>query len=116
MRARAGRLDGGNELDPGAIVRLKLEVVDRAKLDNSTAVCVVLAKDKKVLSCSKSCGHVQRADLSSASATRSTCNAGDDGTSYHLARLLLQCSPSTSLHPRYRACGFACGWTGFPSL
>ena len=47
MRARAGRLDGGNELDPGAIVRLKLDDVDRAKLDNSTAVCVVLAKEKK---------------------------------------------------------------------
>ena len=84
MRARAGRLDGGVELPPGAqmsalsrhpsiylpglyprrpsiyhpglhlllcalgaIVRLLLHDVDRAKMDNSTVVCVVLEKEKK---------------------------------------------------------------------
>ena len=47
MRKRAGRLDGGNDLPPGSIVRLAIDNVDRAKLDNSTAVCVVLQKEKK---------------------------------------------------------------------
>ena len=47
MRERASRLDGGNELHAGAIVLLKLDDVDRAKLDNPLAVCVVLAKEKK---------------------------------------------------------------------
>ena len=47
MRKRAARLDGGDELPPGSIVRLAIHDVDRAKLDNSTAVCVVLQKEKK---------------------------------------------------------------------
>ena len=47
MQRRAARLDGGVELPPGAIVRLALSDVDRAKLDSSCAVCVVVAKEKK---------------------------------------------------------------------
>ena len=47
MRHRAAALDGGVELTPGAIVRLCLDPVDRAKLDNSSAVCVVVQKEKK---------------------------------------------------------------------
>ena len=47
MKQRAARLDGGNELPPGSIVRLAIDNVDRAKLDNSNAVCVVLAKENK---------------------------------------------------------------------
>ena len=47
MRRRAAALDGGVELHPGAIVRLCLDPVDRAKLDNSSAVCVVVQKEKK---------------------------------------------------------------------
>ena len=47
MRQKAARLDGGLELPPGAIVRLALSDVDRAKLDTSCAVCVVVAKEKK---------------------------------------------------------------------
>jgi hypothetical protein len=47
MRRRAAALDGGVELPPGAIVRLCLDPVDRAKLDNSSAVCVVVEKEKK---------------------------------------------------------------------
>jgi hypothetical protein len=47
MRCRAAALDGGVELPPGAIVRLCLDPVDRAKLDNSSAVCVVIQREKK---------------------------------------------------------------------
>ena len=47
MRRRAAALDGGVELPPGAIVRLCLDPVDRAKLDNSSAVCVVIQREKK---------------------------------------------------------------------
>ena len=47
MRRRAAALDGGVELTPGAIVRLCLDPLDRAKLDNSSAVCVVVQKEKK---------------------------------------------------------------------
>ena len=47
MKKRAARLDGGNELPPGSIVRIAIDDVDRAKLDSTSAVCIVLAKEKK---------------------------------------------------------------------
>ena len=47
MRKRAARLDGGHELPVGAIVRMGIDPVDRAKLDNNSAVCVVVAHEKK---------------------------------------------------------------------
>jgi hypothetical protein len=47
MRRRAAALDGGEELPVGAIVRLSIHNVDRAKCDNTSAICVVVEKEKK---------------------------------------------------------------------
>ena len=47
MKGKAARLDGGLELPAGSIVRLVLADVDRARLDNNTSTCVVVAKEGK---------------------------------------------------------------------
>ena len=47
MRRRAAALDGGEQLPIGAVVRLSIHNVDRAKCDNTAAICVVVDKEKK---------------------------------------------------------------------
>ena len=56
MQERAARLDGGAELPCGAIVRIAIDAVDRAKLDNNSAVCVVVAHEKKSYRLANSAG------------------------------------------------------------